>query len=80
MLPNDISSERIWSFDVTRDNRISDRCLRKWIAAARFPKPDGNIAGRNFWLGSTYRQWQADALSGRFSQHRRPGTATRAAA
>jgi hypothetical protein len=74
------NSERLWSFDIVRDNRISDRCLRKWIASERFPRPDGNIAGRNFWLRSTYRKWQADALSGRFSQTRRPGMATTAAA
>lgn len=73
-------SERLWSFDIVRDNRISDRCLRKWISSERFPRPDGNIAGRNFWLRSTYRQWQTDALAGRYSQPRRPFTRTPAAA
>jgi hypothetical protein len=71
-------SERVWSFDVIRDNRISDRCLRKWIVAGRFPKPDGNMAGRNFWLRATYNRWQADVLAGRFSQQRRPGSASAA--
>jgi hypothetical protein len=66
-------SKRIYSADVTSDNNITDRCLRKWIVNGRFPPPDGNLNGRNFWLPETYRAWQADVLAGRYSQQRRPG-------
>jgi hypothetical protein len=69
------AGKRIYSADVTSDNNISDRCLRKWIVAGRFPAPDGNLNGRNFWLASTYARWQADVLAGRYSQQRRVGAA-----
>jgi len=54
------------------NGKITDRALRKWIELGRFPKPDGNINGRNFWLASTVRQHRADMLAGKFSQLRRP--------
>jgi len=72
--------ERIWSGDITSDNRITDRCLRKWIAASKFPPPDGNLHGRNFWLASTYGRWKTDVLAGKYRIDRRPfGVGSRAA-
>jgi hypothetical protein len=64
---------KVWSKDITTDNRIVDRSLRKWVVTGRFPPPDGNLNGRNFWLRSTYEHWKADVLAGRYSQRRRPG-------
>ena len=66
-------TERLWSSLITQDNNVTDRCLRKWIATGRFPAPDGNLNGRNFWLRSTYERWKADVLAGKYSQQRRPG-------
>jgi hypothetical protein len=74
-----VDTRRIYTANIIRDNSITDRCLRKWIASNRFPPPDGNLNGRNFWLESTYARWQADVLAGRYSQHRRPGVQAAAA-
>lgn len=73
--PND----KIWSGEIRADNSITDRCLRKWVKLGRFPVPDGNLHGRNFWLRSTYERWLADALAGRYRQVRRPNPSVRAA-
>jgi hypothetical protein len=64
----------VYSIDIASDNGITSRCLRKWIQKGRFPPPDGNLHGRNFWLRSTYERWQADVLAGKYSQPRRPGS------
>lgn len=71
--------DKIWSGEIRTDNKVTDRCLRKWVELGRFPQPDGNLNGRNFWLRSTYERWKAEVLAGRFRQRRRP-TPTRAAA
>jgi hypothetical protein len=34
--------------------------------ADKFPPPDGNLGGRNFWFRSSYAKWQADVLAGRY--------------
>jgi len=34
----------------------------------RFPPPDGNLNGRNFWKASTYQKWKADALAGKYGR------------
>jgi len=73
------SDDRVWSHEIRRAEGIGDRGFRKWIAAGRFPLPDGNLNGRNFWLRSTYLRWKADVLSGRYSLYRRPGSSARAA-
>ncbi len=67
-------AQRVYTSCITAENRITGRCLRKWVAAGRFPSPDGNLNGRNFWLVSTYESWKAEVLAGRYSQRRRPGT------
>lgn len=77
---NPPSNDRIWSGEIRRAENIGDRGFRKWIAAGRFPAPDGNLNGRNFWLRSTYERWKKDVLAGRYSQHRRPNASTRVAA
>jgi hypothetical protein len=76
--PNSIASGavRVWSAHITRDNGVTDRCLRKWIATGRFPHPDGNLNGRNFWEAETYRRWKADVLDGKYRKERRPGNLT----
>ena len=66
---------RLWSADICQAENIGGRCLRKWIAARRFPEPDGNINGRNFWLRKTYDRWRADVMAGKYSQQRQPGAA-----
>lgn len=60
----------IFSSDVTRENRVTDRSLRKWIAAGRFPPPDGNLNGRNFWFEKTYRVWRDDVVAGKYARQR----------
>lgn len=62
------NQQLVYSADVCRDHRISQRCLRKWLAKGRFPRPDGNLHGRNFWLRSTYRSWQVDVRAGKFAR------------
>jgi hypothetical protein len=62
----------VYTADITRDNRITDRCLRKWIATGRFPAPDSNIGGRHVWLNSTYRRWREEMLAGAHRVDRRP--------
>lgn len=64
--------ERVYSADILRAERVTDRCLRAWVARGTFPKPDGNLHGRNWWRGETYRQWRADVAAGKFAQSRRP--------
>ena len=72
-------AERIWSSRILQDNDISDRSLRNWVVAGKFPPPDGNLNGKNFWLRETYQQWKADVLAGRYSRPHRPGSPARAA-
>jgi hypothetical protein len=67
-----LGDPRIYSAEITANNLVTTRCLRKWIAAGRFPAPDGNLHGRNFWLLSTYQRWQHEVLAGKFKQERRP--------
>lgn len=72
--PNADDGKMIFSGPIREDNGgITDRCLRKRIAAGKFPRPDGNLNGRNFWLLGTYRRWKADVFAGKFRQGRRPG-------
>lgn len=62
----------VFMAEITRDLKVTDRGVRKWISTERFPRPDGNLNGRNFWLTSTYQRWKSDVLAGRYRQHRRP--------
>lgn len=73
-LPEDA---KIFSGPIRKENgNITDRGFRKWIAAGKFPQPDGNLNGRNFWLLGTYRRWKADVLAGKFKQGRKPNQFT----
>jgi hypothetical protein len=74
------ADDRLWAHEIRRAESIGDRGFRKWIAESRFPTPDGNLNGRNFWLRSTYERWKADVLAGRYAQRRRPGAPVSAAA
>jgi hypothetical protein len=56
----------VFMSEITRDNGVTDRGVRKWRMTGKFPAPDGNLNGRNFWRRSTYRQWQADVLAGKY--------------
>ena len=67
------ADDKLWSPEIRRAENIGDRGFRKWVAIGRFPAPDGNLNGRNFWLRSTYERWKADVLAGRYAKHRRPG-------
>lgn len=73
MSPLKTSEDRIWSREILDAENIGDRGFRKWVASGRFPKPDGNLNGRNFWLRSTYESWKVDVLAGHYAQNRRPG-------
>jgi hypothetical protein len=68
-IPGDGSSDDsrlVFSKVILADNGIGSRCLAKWIVADKFPPPDGNLGGRNFWFRSSYAKWQADVLAGRY--------------
>ena len=56
----------IFARQILDDQKITDRGLRKWIAQERFPRPDGNLNGRNFWQPETYKRWQEDVLKGKY--------------
>jgi hypothetical protein len=56
----------VFARQILDDQKITDRGLRKWITQERFPRPDGNLNGRNFWRSETYRQWQEDVLQGKY--------------
>ena len=71
---------RVWSRDILDEQGITDRCLRKWVTTGKFPAPDGNLNGRNFWQRATYERWKAEVLEGRYARHRRPGMPASAAA
>ena len=50
----ELGNDRVWSSDIRRAEKIGDRGFRKWISEGRFPRPDGNLFGRNFWLRATF--------------------------
>lgn len=56
----------VFARQILEDQQITDRGLRKWIAQERFPRPDGNLNGRNFWRPETYKHWQEDVLKGKY--------------
>jgi hypothetical protein len=72
----DPADDRLWSADILPAENICDRALRKWVRDGRFPAPDGNINGRNYWLRRTYERWRADVADGKHSQKRRPVAVT----
>jgi hypothetical protein len=51
---------RVFIAEILGEVQMADRGVRKAIAAKRFPKPDGRLFRRNFWLRSTYEQWKAE--------------------
>ena len=65
-------SDKVWSRIILEENHVVDRTLRGWITAGKFPPPDGNINGRNFWHRQTYQKWKAEVLAGKYAQERRP--------
>jgi hypothetical protein len=68
-------SQFVFMQQIRTECQVTDRGVRKWIAKGRFPKPDGNLNGRNFWLAETYAQWKAEVLDGKYqlqSSLRRP--------
>jgi len=71
--------EKVWSKTIVDDNGVDPRTLRNWVHDGKFPPPDGNLFGRNFWLRSTYTRWQREVLEGKYSQQRRPGFTPEAA-
>jgi hypothetical protein len=56
----------VFAKQILQEQKITDRGLRKWIAQQRFPRPDGNLNGRNFWRPEAYKQWQEDVLQGKY--------------
>jgi hypothetical protein len=54
------------------DLRLSPRTLRNYGTKGILPAPDANLQGRDLWRLSTYRQFKADLLAGKFSLRRRP--------
>jgi len=74
------ADQKLWAADIRRPENIGDRGFRKWIATGRFPPPDGNLNGRNFWLKSTYEHWKSEVLAGRYAKYRRPGAVPTSAA
>ena len=62
----------VYMADICRDLNVTDRCVRKWVATGRFPPPDGNLNGRNFWFHSTRQRWKADVRAGKYRVERIP--------
>jgi hypothetical protein len=58
----------VFMAEVTRDNDVTDRAVRNWLKAEKFPPEDGNLHGRKFWLRTTYLKWREDVLSGKYSK------------
>ncbi len=69
-VPNGPSGEEplIFMSKITRDLERTDRSIRQMIAAGRFPRPDGKLNGRSYWLLSTYLMWRRDVAAGKYSQ------------
>jgi hypothetical protein len=68
----DPADDRLWAADILHTENICDRAHRKWVKNGRFPPPDGNLNGRNYWLRATYERWRAEVTAGRYAQKRRP--------
>jgi hypothetical protein len=62
----------LYMSDICTDLNVTDRCVRNWVASGRFPAPDGNLNGRNFWFRSTRARWKADLRAGKYRVERIP--------
>jgi|HubBroStandDraft_1064217.scaffolds.fasta_scaffold133582_3 hypothetical protein len=71
-IPSSTVDPLMYTAAITADLGITDRCLREWVSAGKFARPDTNIGGRNAWLSSTYKREKAAIMAGRFRQARRP--------
>jgi predicted DNA-binding transcriptional regulator AlpA len=58
---NGTAGRLVYTSHILSQLGISDRSLRRRIKDGRFPRPDGNVHGRNFWLMSSYTRWVAEA-------------------
>jgi hypothetical protein len=49
---------------------VSTMCLWRWQRddGVRFPPPDAQINGRNYWRGSTIKSWQ-DRMAAQMMPH-----------
>lgn len=57
---------------IDNDLGIVPRTRRNYLAKRILPPPDTNLQGRDLWRLSTYRQFKADLLAGKFSMRKRP--------
>ena len=57
---------------VNGDLGICSRTRRNLRAKGILPPPDANLQGRDLWRLSTYRQFKADLLAGKFALTKRP--------
>ncbi len=57
---------------INTDLGICSRTRRNLRTREILPPPDANLLGRDLWRLSTYRQFKADLLAGKFAMTRRP--------
>lgn len=57
---------------INTDLGVCSRTRRNHRAKGILPAPDTNLLGRHLWRLSTYRQFKADLLAGKFAMTRRP--------
>jgi hypothetical protein len=62
----------LFAAQIAAQLNYTGRGLRKLIARGVFPKPDGNLCGRDFWRAENYRHFQVDLFAGKFRLERRP--------
>lgn len=62
----DAADRLVWSREIAAALNVTDRALRNYIADGTFPRPDGNLHGRNFWRKSTVAAFQSDLFAGKF--------------
>ncbi|HUX73798.1 MAG TPA: hypothetical protein VMV25_07920 [Steroidobacteraceae bacterium] len=57
---------------IDADLGVVSRTRRNYLAKGILPAPDANLLGRDVWKLSTYRQFKADLLAGKFAIAKRP--------
>jgi hypothetical protein len=57
---------------IEKDLGIARRSRCNYRSRGVLPPPDTNLLGKNLWRLSTYRQFKADLLAGKFVMDRRP--------
>ncbi|MDP8986289.1 MAG: hypothetical protein M3N97_14885 [Pseudomonadota bacterium] len=71
-MPADLDEPVIDGAFIDGDLGISPRTRRNYLSKQILPPPDANLQGRDIWRLSTYREFKAALLAGRFAVAKRP--------